>query len=114
MLWPEMTKTQANDPLSDGISDDPTGRGALSRLSSAASEQSELAREAGTQSDATTAVPNTILRAGRCEGPAGLEIVHATVGADDRHSRCLNADQAAAGGGVGSPMGCKGITRVAQ
>ena len=110
MLWSQIAETQANDPLSDGISDEPTGRGALSRLSLAASDQSELAGKAGTQSDATAAVSHTVLLSGRCEGLAGLE----TVRADDNYSRCLNADQAAAGGGVGFPMGCSGITRVAQ
>lgn len=105
-----MTETQTDDPLSDGIPDEPTGRGALSRLSLAASDQPELAGETGTQSDASAPVSDTVLLSGRCESTAGLATVRTDVG----DSRCLDPVQAAAGGGVGSPMGCNGITRVAQ
>ena len=74
-----MTESQTNDPLSDGIFDEPTGRGALPRLSPAASDQSELAGEAGTQSDASAAIPHTFLLAGRCQGLTGFETVRTTL-----------------------------------
>ena len=58
------------DPLSDGTSNERSGRGALSRLLVAPTGQPKLVSEARTEPDAVAPVQNTQLLPGGREGSA--------------------------------------------
>ena len=60
------------NPLSDGISDEPSDCGAIPRLSFVAAAEFQLACPSRTQPDALVAVSNTHLLASGCEGSPRL------------------------------------------
>ena len=65
-----MTMSLSMDPLSDGTSNERSGRGALSRLFVAPTGQPKLVGEARTEPDAVAPVQNTQLLPGGREGSA--------------------------------------------
>ena len=65
-----MAMSLSMDPLSDGTSNERSGRGALSRLLVAPTGQPKLVSEARTEPDAVAPVQNTQLLPGGREGSA--------------------------------------------
>ena len=92
------------DPLSDGTSNERSGRGALSRLFVAPAGQPELVGEARKEPYAVAPIQNTHLLSGGCKGTTGLAPLSGNIRNRGRLSHYFIRAQAAAGGGVGSPM----------